>query len=175
MARQPLNKEFHTDSVGQDHLAPIIGGQHKHDARADGDIDIEIVHNLDKDYADALNFEEEPVTIRIEQGSDDNSPAVHYLSVNGRFAELLIDGKWRQAPGGYVPCNIPFTTKRKYVGVLLGSKKTRINTRTVHKSDGGKEDVIDRFTSRTVSFSILEDRNPRGGAWATEMARRPSV
>jgi hypothetical protein len=32
--------------------------------------------------------------------------------------------------------------------------------------------IVNRFTSPVHSYSIVEDRNPRGAAWVTELTRR---
>jgi len=130
---------------------------------------------LNKKYADALKFSEEPVTIIIEASGDENAPPFQESWVNGRGIEFFIQGRWfPNWPGvaaGYCPVGVEFTTKRKYVEVLLRKREIKIDTR---HEDATVEKPINRVTRRAVHrspLSVLADQNPKGRAWLAQMMR----
>ena len=49
---------------------------------------------LEKDYADQLKMAEDPVTIIIHPSQEKNPPQVVDCWVNGRGAEVFVNGKW---------------------------------------------------------------------------------
>lgn len=124
-----------------------------------------------KDYLDELAFNEEPVTIRLEPSAEKNAAAAVPFWVNGKGCEIFENGQWREII--YVPVGRVFTTKRKYVAVMAAAKYDTIST--VH-GEAGSSDVIEnrinRFTSAVAAFSVIEDKNPRGAAWLSELRRR---
>lgn len=129
---------------------------------------------MNKDYLDELAFNEEPVTIVIEQSSEKNSPGAYYVANQGKGAEVLINGRWREM--AWLPVNQQLTIKRKCVAILLGAKTTRVETVVPNAGDsdlekfpGGK---LMRFTSGVCSFSIIEDKNPKGAEWAMRLRRQ---
>ena len=135
------------------------------------DLDSEIVvapEQLHKEYVEALAFAEEPVTIRIERGSEKFAPPMVDLWVQGRGAEVLINGRWVVL--GYLPVGFPITTKRKYVEVLAASKHDAIQTKVL-KEEHSERNLIERFTSAKAPFSVLEDKNPKGAEWLTNLVR----
>lgn len=130
--------------------------------------------NLKKDYLDELAFNEEPVTIVIDQSSEKNAPHAYYVAVNGRGAEVQENGRWFERK--WLMVNQPLTIKRKYVEVLLRSKTTRVETIVPNPGDsdlerypGGK---LLRFTSGVCAFSIVNDKNPRGFDWAMKLRQQ---
>lgn len=127
---------------------------------------------LNKDYAEALAFMEEPVTIRIEPSSDQNAPGAHRCSVNGKGAEVLINGKWLEMT--WLTVGIQYTTKRKYVEVLMRAKTDTVKTEVVQFEDINRqpENNVRRLTSRLATLSIIKDNNPKGPAWVDEVVRR---
>lgn len=129
---------------------------------------------MNTDYLDELAFNEEPVTIVIEQNSEKNSPGAYYVANNGKGAEVLENGRWFERK--WLPVNQQLTIKRKCVAILLGAKTTRVETVVPNAGDsdmdkfpGGK---LMRFTSGVCSFSIIEDRNPKGAEWAMRLRRQ---
>lgn len=130
---------------------------------------------LTKDYADLLKFGEEPVTVILESGSDENAPIYQEAWVNGRGAEFMIDGRWfPNYPGlhaGYVPVGIELTIKRKYVEVLLRKRETKITT--VHEGTDSAHPVnrVRRAPIHRAPLSVLHDANPKGRAWMAQMMR----
>ncbi len=147
--------------------------------KADIDLDSPIIHgealaniagdvNHAADYLAQLAFNEEPVTILIEENSRSDFPETHVpVQVNGKPAEVLQNGKW--LPIGWLPVGIEITTKRKYVEVLARSKTDGI--KTVH-DEGNVErprNTVQRRTSANYPMSILEDRNPKGREWLSRV------
>jgi hypothetical protein len=161
----PGRKEIHTSDVKIEQKAPLIGDLPE---RAPEIVRAEQV--IDKNYADELAFNEEPVTIRIAPSTEKNAARHIYCAVNGIGCEVWTNGQWVQMP--YIPVAQNLTVKRKYIEVLIRAKKDEITT---DHQDVGSEYIdnrVNRMTSAVAALSIVEDKNPRGGAWATELMRR---
>lgn len=122
------------------------------------------VNDAKSKFMQDLAFNEEPVTIIIEENTRSDFPETMVpVTVNGEGAELLMEGKWVRA--GWLPIGKEITTKRKYVEVLARSKSDSI--RTVH-DDATVErprNTVQRRTSANYPISILRDDNPRGRDW----------
>ena len=127
-------------------------------------------HDTSLDYLSELAFNEEPVTIRLEPTAEKHASRWIPCWVNGKGAEVLINGSWVEF--GYLPVAQALTLKRKYVEVLLRSKRDTIQTSVIERDNENPENMIDRATTSTALFSVLEDRNPKGASWATELRRR---
>ena len=125
---------------------------------------------LNMDYLAELNFNEDPVTIRLEPSSEKFASRWVPCWVNGKGAEVLLNGKWVEF--GYLPVSKPLTIKRKYVEVLLRSKRDAIETNVVERDNEDPQNIVQRSTTSTALFSVIEDRNPKGAEWATELRRR---
>jgi hypothetical protein len=110
------------------------------------------------DYLAELQFMNEPVTIYLQRGNADNAPNFEMVSVNGR-------NKW-------VPVETPTMLARSYVEVLARAQRTNISTQS-GEADGDQltYNRIQRRGSSTVSFSVLEDKNPRGAEWLRKVMR----
>lgn len=160
-----MAREFHSDKLKIDQLPPIVG-----EDRPVGEV-ILADETIRQEYLEELAFMEEPVTIRIEPGTDRFAANWVSVWVNGRGAEVLVDGKWREWK--HLPTAEILTTKRKYLEVIIRAKLTTIATpdkdEQAYVAVGNR---ILRPTTPSVSFSVLEDRNPRGTAWMTELRRR---
>jgi hypothetical protein len=113
---------------------------------------------------------EEPVTIRIEPSSDKNAMGAFPVWVNGRGAEVYQNGRWDSI--AYLPVGQVLVIKRKYLEVIIRAKVDTIHTKIQEMDSERPNNVINRFTTPVHSFSILEDKNPRGPAWVTELRRR---
>lgn len=127
---------------------------------------------IDKAWVENLAFAEEPVTIRLEPSAEKNAARTAYVCVNGKNCEVLINGQWQEAPQGHIPVGMELTIKRKYLAVLVGSK---INTITTEHDAPGAEFINNRTprsTSAVFALSVIEDRNPKGIPWLTELRRR---
>ena len=132
--------------------------------------DIIVAQPSQDDYVDALAFNEEPVTIRLEPSAEKFASPWVPCWVNGKGAEVLMGNKWVEF--GYLPVSKQLTTKRKYVEVLLRSKRDSVQTNVIERDNEDPRNIVERSTSSTALFSIIEDRNPKGAEWATELRRR---
>jgi hypothetical protein len=162
MARQ----ELHSDQMPKPEQMPPISDA----ASYDGDVVLtERTHN--QDYLDELAFMEDPITIRLEPSAERN--AAKWLSIwcNGRGAEVLVNGQWLEFK--HLPVSQVLTTKRKYVEIIIRAKVDTVTTPDMSESaDRAEMNRLERFTTPIHSFSILEDRNPKGPAWMAELRRR---
>src|SRR6267154_987667 len=72
----------------------------------------------DAELVQNLAFMEEPVTLRISASSGNKGvPESHvYVAVQGRGAEVMMNGKWCEIT--WLPIDVNLITKRKYVEVL---------------------------------------------------------
>lgn len=122
---------------------------------------------LEADYAEALAFMEDPITIRIEPSDEENAPIVIDCWVNGKGAEVLdtLTGKFMEI--NCLPIGQPIITKRKYVEVLARSRTDRVTSQeeTAHPDVGRDGFKVQRRSQRKNMFSVLEDKNPRGREW----------
>lgn len=164
------NQEIHTGNmeVGQKPDVDLgFGAEIAHgESLADVSGDIQ----SGKDHITKLAFNEEPITIRIEENTRSDNPETHApCYVNGKAAEILVEGKW--LPSGFLPIGVVLTTKRKYAEVLMRSKSD--NVRTLHEDVGAKsiDNRMRRTTASNYPISIIEDRNPLGVEWATRIIR----
>lgn len=117
-------------------------------------------------YATAIGFAEEPVVIMVNPASERNAAQWVECWVNGKGAEVLIEGRWTECP--YMPVGVELTVKRKYVEVLLRSKQTTWQTNHVAADDAKSVHVDNKTIPTTMarnSVSILSDRNPMGREW----------
>lgn len=160
MARQ----ELHSDTLKTEQKPPIVDT-----STYEGDIVTgEIIG--DADYAGELAFMEEPVMIRIEPSSDRNAAGAMPVWVNGKPAEVFQRGKWDEI--GYLPVATVLIVKRKVLEVIIRAKVDTVQTKILEQDSERPNNVVNRFTSPVHSFSIIEDKNPRGAAWVTELRRR---
>jgi hypothetical protein len=125
---------------------------------------------IDTDHADALAFAEEPVKIRLEPSTDKNAAGYFPIWVNGKGCEVLMNGAWREM--AYLPVGQIITIKRKYLEVIVRAKIDTVHTEVKEPESETPHNVVRRFTSAVHSFSVIEDNNPRGAAWLTEIRRR---
>lgn len=161
MARQ----EFHSDQMPKtEQHDPIVDL-----SSYEGDVVIAEKIGSD-DYAAELMFMEEPVTIRIEPSSDRNAAGAMPVWVNGKPAEVYQNGRWDEI--GYLPVARVLVVKRKVLEVIIRAKVDTVQTRILEQDSERPNNVVSRFTSPVHSFSILEDKNPRGMGWVQELRRR---
>lgn len=122
------------------------------DARLD-EAQIEVVSGpLFKDHAEALMFNEELVTVMFHPTPDKNASAFVEVWVNGR-SQFFIRGMKQ-------------TVKRKFIECAARGKECTY-TQEEYKDARGNN-AIRNIPSHTLKnpFSLLEDKNPRGGhAW----------
>ena len=156
-------QELHSSTLPIEQMPPILDH-----ANYEGDIILVDSTIADKDYLNELAFMEEAVTIRLEPSSDRNAAMAFPVWVNGKPAEVFQNGRWYEV--GYLPVAQVITVRRKVLENIIRAKIDTIHTNV---SDGNDpNNVMQRFTSPVHSFSIIEDRNPKGPAWVTEIRRR---
>lgn len=147
--------------------APLVANATRHV----GDVITgERIGSIEGTYLADLAMLEEPVTIRLEPSSDKNAATSHPFWVNGKGAEVFINGRWCEIT--YLPVGMMLITKRKYVGVVVTSKVDTVLTKMQNMDGERPENIVQRHTSPVMSFSIIEDANPRGPAWFAELRRK---
>jgi hypothetical protein len=164
---RPATKQLDTLELHVEQRSDILDGEDRaHIVHAD--------KPLNKEYLDELAFNEEPVKIRIGKSAEKNAPESYPVWVNGKGGEVLINDRWVELK--YLPVNQVLITKRKYVGSLISAKADTITT--AHDSPNSTDadsPIINRVQSSTnavCGVTIIEDKNPKGAAWATELLRR---
>jgi hypothetical protein len=106
------------------------------------------------DYAAELAFNEEPVKVIVHESTDEN-------------AEPLVDVYCNGTPQRFLRGQEQ-TVKRKFVEILARARQTSIKT-TVATNGDETVNRINRHTAVRYPFSVLEDRNPKGGAWLKQV------
>ena len=133
-----------------------------------------IVHARERALTDGtveqMKFMEEPVEILIHPSREKNAPLVVDMWVNGKGAEFFTAGRWVEA--NCLPVNMPVITKRKYVEILAMSKMDTVTTDVGDATVERPHNRVVRQTSSTQAFSILNDRNPKGGEWLRTVMQR---
>lgn len=163
MAREQL----HSSDVKIEQKKPIIDTKKYEE---EGDVIIADASMVNKQWCEELAFNEEPVMIRIEPSSEKNAPGAHPFWNNGKGAEVFQNGQWMEI--GYLPVGRALIVKRKIVAIMAGAKYDRITTEVDEPTVEKPRNEIRRFTSSAVSFSVLQDKNPKGVAWLTDLIRR---
>lgn len=165
MARTAVQKEIHSSDLPIEQKKSISDDPSKYEG------DIVVVDKMPTtDQAKELAFMEEPVTVRLEPSAEKNAATTFPVWVNGKPAEVFQNGRWMEL--GYLPIGMPFTTKRKYLEVIVRAKIDKIDTEVKDKDSETPNNVIKRFTIAASAFSVLEDKNPRGASWLQELRRR---
>jgi hypothetical protein len=163
--RGPRSTELHSADIKIDQKAPLLVEPGA--ARSE----IVLTDQLpQKEYLDELAFNEEPVTIRIEPSSDKNAPAAYPIWNNGKGCEVWQRGRWEEIT--YLPVGRNLIIKRKYLAIMATAKQDTVHTEVKERDGENPENIVQRFTSAVMTFSVLEDKNPRGAAWLTELRRR---
>lgn len=146
-----------------------------HQTMRDGDSRKEVVRAdlsmMDPDYLARIAFMEEPVEIEIHASGAENPVDSYFCAINGVGAEVLMeDGQWMSIT--WVPVGVKMTLKRKYVGVLAGSKLTNVRTEIKDEHADRPRNLTHKTTSGMCNFTVHTDPNPRGAAWLAETRRR---
>lgn len=157
-------KELHSDEVKIEQKSQITNSDDR-----EGDV-VLVDKPFNSDYLDELAFQEEPVTIILNSSADKNAPTSFPVWVNGKGAEVFQNNRWMDI--GYLPIGRPLVVKRKYVEVIIRAKLDSVTTQHEDATVERPNNRVHRATSSVHSYSILEDKNPKGRAWAQEMIRR---
>lgn len=122
---------------------------------------------LETELMKALAMDNDVMLIRIEPSSGENPPKYVPCTVQGKGAEIFENGKW--VSYGFFPVGVEIITRRKYVGVLAMARREVIRTRVVERLNENPDNITDRVSSALCTFSILEDRNPKGREWLNRL------
>lgn len=163
MARRPL---LNTADIAIEQKPNITDGADRASDVVAGDESI----LADKEYAERIKMGEDPIEIEIQPASEENAPTSYPAWVNGKGAEVFMNGQW--LPITYLPVGIPMVVKRKYVEVLARAKTDNIKTMHDEASVAQPRNEVQRRTSAVANFNVLNDPNPRGVAWLSELRRR---
>lgn len=157
--------ELHSDSLPIEQRRTIASAAD----REEGDV-ILVDKVADPEYLVELAFMEEPVTIRLEPSADRNAISRFAVWCNGTGAETFSNGRWSSI--GWLPVGQVIIVKRKVLEIIARAKVDAVHTEVREPESERPHNAVQRFTSAVHSFSVLEDRNPRGAAWLGEMRRR---
>lgn len=116
-----------------------------------------------------LAFNEEPVTIIVQVGQEKHAPRVVDCWCNGKGLEIWDGRRWIEI--GAAPRGQAFTTKRKYVEILVRSRIDVISTRHGEVGDQRVDNYADRNTVSFAPVQIVRDANPRGADWFEALCR----
>jgi len=169
--RRGRQKEIHTGDMNVPQKPTVDienleqdGGREQHSSSIALDVPVS------GDYHAHLAYAEQPVTIRVERENSKNAASYVECYVNGRGAEILHDGKW--LPVGWVPCGVPFTTKRKYVEVLMRSRPVDLETEVIMPNDANPMNRLIQTSRQKFPLSIIKDDrpiDPSGVEWASRI------
>jgi hypothetical protein len=162
MAREPL----HSANVRTEQPAPLTGDL------ADREPEVVLVDPglMGKEYQDELSFMADWLTIRLEPSGQENAPDTFPIWVNGRGAEILVDG--RPVIWTHLPVGPEITVRRSVVEIIARSKTMRVQTDHTGEPFRQLANKTNRHVSQNQPFSIIHDPSERGRAWASEMVRR---
>lgn len=152
MPRWPTKGQDSNDIIETQESEVILPATGSIKAELDGLQTIE-VHDkpLQDDYAAALAFNEEKVTVMIHEDTDPNAENPVQVAVNG-VNQFFFRGQAQEV-------------RRKYVEVLARCKRTRIATPEVTDSSGARTNLVRQATSLRYPFQVIHDPNPKGAAW----------
>jgi len=162
MSRRELNSE---DTKIDQREMPDTAAE-----RDEGDVVLVDTSLANRDYYDELAFNEEPVTIRLQPSSDANAIARFMVMVNGKGAEVFKNDRWYEIT--WLPVGEVITIKRKYLEVIARTKIDSIRTPSMEALGEHPDNRPTRNTTSVHSFSVLQDKNPRGADWLTDLLRR---
>lgn len=168
--RQYTRKEVHTADIGTTAKKDVVMGMPSASENVVLDhaepLELVTTEMVSKDYLAQLAFMEEPVTVSISDNSGTKHPATHVpCFVNGKGAEILLNGKWVEFKNGYIPIGPQLVMKRKYVEILVRSRSDLIETDADDANVEHPENRIIRRNRDNYPLSIIHDANPRGHQW----------
>lgn len=113
-----------------------------------------------KDFAAALAFNLEPITVMVHTTSDKNAEKVVPVWINGRYQGF--------------PRGLKVTCPRMFVERLALCKITNFQNQEFRDADGVMGTRYPRSDSLAYPFSVIEDSNPNGGPWLQKLLAMPS-
>ena len=118
-----------------------------------------------KAYQEKLAMAEDPILINVMMAGEGSQEATttDFIGVNGKGVEVLNNGRW--VSQGYLFMEQPVTIKRKYLEVMLRSKRDKIETVFYKLPDGKTINIAKKNTAGQYQIQILQDKNPKGIEW----------
>lgn len=106
---------------------------------------------VDKDWADQMAFNEEPVRVLVHESTDKNAELIVEVYNNG-VPQRFIRGQAQ-------------VVKRKFLEVLARAKMTTQGQQLIKDGEGNDTYRMVPHTALRYPFSVMEDSNPRGADW----------
>lgn len=106
---------------------------------------------INKDYADALQFNEQVLTIVIQPSGEENAPMVIPV--------------WNNGEPMWIKVGVQTNIKRKFVEDLLRAKP--ISVQTMHEEEGSRvvNNRVLRSARSKYPLTIIHDPSPKGYEW----------
>lgn len=136
--------------------------------------DHEHIVKLDSELNDPQLKEEaflnEPVTILINRSMEKGfaPKCTDLISINGIWAEMLVNGKWIRI--GYLPRGKAITVKRKYVEILARARCDSFQTEVLQPVNEDPINNVSSVANYTLPFQMIKDENqPKGQEWLEKL------
>lgn len=123
---------------------------------------------LEKEYADALAFGNDPIKVFILPSQHEFGSPYAECWVNGEGMELWDTQVKRWYKVGVVPRGQEIITKRKYVEVLLRSKTDAKQT-VIENRHTDPENFLKTITVPSYPLQVTHDPSPKGREWLARM------
>jgi hypothetical protein len=112
-----------------------------------------------RELASSELFMNEMVTVLVHSSTDENQSPHVILNCNGTNQPIMR--------------GVPTTVRRKYVEILARMKETKYSQVTRNPAAPDQIDMIARH-GLAYPFELMEDANPRGRAWLTNVMAEPA-
>lgn len=104
-------------------------------------------------------FMNEPVTVLVHSTTDENQAPHVILNCNGTNQPVIR--------------GVPTVIRRKYLEILARMKETKYNQVTPNPAAPDVSHMIARH-GLAYPFELIEDKNPRGRAWLSNVMAEPA-
>lgn len=116
-----------------------------------GKIGIETIDQVvNDDFLATEQFMQEPVTVMVHDSNDPNDIDLVQVMVNG-VSQFFMRGQ-------------PITVKRMFIERLARAKRTSYSQNLDERLGESMNQMMPRHALK-YPFSVIEDKNPKGGAW----------
>jgi hypothetical protein len=147
-------REYHSDDTKPRALEPIVEA-----SDLEGQVIVTDEKALtDTDYFKELAFMREKVTVVLNKGRERKAPMYEQFGVNGKII--------------WIQVNTPTVIERSYLEVMARSQPISIRTESGEVPDDAlTQNIVHRDQRANFSFSVIEDKNPKGAAWLQKIIR----
>lgn len=148
-------KEIHTGDMKTREVPDVVLSNATIEREPEEIVLVDSKQKIDADYAKALDFMEEVLTIRLERSREKFAPAILDFYVNGKAI--------------WIPVGRPCKVARKYVEVIARAQPYDVRTNVV-KHEEREENRVERHTITQHPFSVVHDPSgERGAEWLTRV------